>query len=170
MSQENQQDLLISLLPALKILDQYDRGELLVSSRLQETYPFNYELALQLIDQVRNLLTQSGENVDLFGISNDESLRGIIEALYLSFDGAALYPALEDKAARLLYFVIKDHPFIDGNKRLATSFFAYYLELNGVGLNGHAKSIASLSLYIAQSDPDQFDNLIKIIINYIQSL
>ena len=73
-----------------------------------------------------------GAESDLFGKEKDDSFRGSIGNIYQSYAGQELYPTLEEKAAHLLYFVTKNHSFLDGNKRIAATIFLYFLDKNGV--------------------------------------
>jgi len=110
----------------------------------------------------------------LFGQENSEKLKGILGNILQTFDKKELYPSIEEKAAHLLYFIIKDHPFIDGNKRIASFLFVYFLDKNKYLYreNGEKKindnGLAALSLLIAISDPKEKDKLIKIVTNLLK--
>lgn len=86
-----------------------------------------------------------------------------------SFGGQDLYPSLEEKAAHLLYFVVKDHPFSDGNKRIGAFLFVLYLRVNGLaaGTSLEERTLVALTLLTAASDPNQKDVLIRLIVNLI---
>jgi death-on-curing family protein len=113
------------------------------------------------------------EATELFGLENGEKFKAIIGNIYQTFGGADLYPSLEEKAAHLLYFIIKDHPFIDGNKRVGSIMFIYYLNRNNyLYKNSGEKKIndnalTTLALLIAISDPKEKDKMIKIITNLL---
>jgi prophage maintenance system killer protein len=110
-----------------------------------------------------------GEATDIFGSERNEALAGILGAISQTFDGDDLYPSAEEKAAHLLYFVIKDHPFTDGNKRIGSFLFLYFLQINGllddVGFDN--KALVALALLTAASDPNQKDLLIRLIMNLL---
>ncbi len=104
-------------------------------------------------------LVRKGEAGDLFSNERDGTFQGVLKTIHQTFDGKELYPSLEEKAANLLYFVIKDHTFFDGNKRTGAFLFIWFLQINK-GLfrkNGERKindnALVAIALLIAQSDP-----------------
>lgn len=111
---------------------------------------------------------------DNFGLENGQALRGLIGAISQTFDDKELYPSIEKKAANLLYFVIKDHPFVDGNKRIGSTLFIYFLSKNNYlfKVNGESKindrALVALALLVAVSNPQEKDIIIKLIINLIR--
>jgi prophage maintenance system killer protein len=114
---------------ALDILDQYDYQSLKVTETSgKETYQLTYAEAIEQII----LTKQTYGNSDLFGHEKDESFKSSVSTIYQSFGGVDLYPSIEEKAANLLYFVVKNHSFSDGNKRIAAFLFLYFLEKNRV--------------------------------------
>ncbi len=122
---------------------------------------------------IKKELLAKEEASELFGRENENKLRGIIGNIYQTFGGKELYNSLEEKAAHLLYFVIKAHPFIDGNKRIASFLFVYFLDKNNYlyrptgekKINDNA--LVALSLLIAVSEPKDKDILIGITTNLI---
>jgi prophage maintenance system killer protein len=118
-------------------------------------------------------LLEKKEAGDLFGRERGESFGGIIATLSQAFAGKDLYPSVEAKAAHLLYFVIKDHPFSDGNKRLASFLFVIFLARNKSLLkkNGEKKindnALVALALLIAESEPKQKEVMVKLIMNFL---
>jgi len=104
-----------------------------------------------------------------FGQERNESLAGIIGAVQQTFDGRDLYPGVEEKAAHLLYFVIKDHPFTDGNKRIGAFLFLLYLDMNGLLDKGSFdnKALVALALLTAAGDPARKDLIIRLIVNLL---
>jgi prophage maintenance system killer protein len=114
-------------------------------------------------------LINHGEAGDLFGQERDHQLQGILGNIDQTFDGQELYPTSEEKAAHLLYFVIKDHPFSDGKKRISSLLFLLFLNENGLlekaGVNDIG--LVALALLIAESDPRQKDLLIRLIMNLL---
>jgi len=118
---------------------------------------------------LRDDLAARGEATELFARERDKGLAGIIGAIHQTFDGRELYPSVEEKAAHLLYFVIKDHPFSDGNKRIGSFLFLIYLQVNGLidAVRFDNKSLVALALLVAASAPAQKDVLIRLIVNLL---
>jgi len=155
---------------ALDILDQYDYQTLKVSETSgKETYQLTYEEAIQQIE----LTKITFGNSDLFGHEKDDSFRSSVSTIYQSFDGVDLYPSIEEKAANLLYFVVKNHSFSDGNKRIAAFLFLYFLEKNRIlfDVDGNKRiadnALVALTLMIAVSKPDEKETMVKVVVNLI---
>ena len=111
-----------------------------------------------------------GDESELFGKEKDDSFKGSIGNIYQSFGGEDVYPTLEEKAAHLLYFVTKNHSFLDGNKRIAATMFLYFLDKNGVLFKNGEKMIedytlVALTIMIAESKPDEMEMMITVIMN-----
>ena len=112
-------------------------------------------------------------NSDLFGHEKDKSFRSSIATIYQTFGKVDLYPSIEEKAANLLQFIVKNHSFSDGNKRIAAFLFLYFLEKNGLLRNGNGdkriadNTLVALTLMIAVSKSEEKDTMIKIIVNLI---
>jgi len=109
----------------------------------------------------------------LFGREKDASLPGSLSAVMQTFGGKDVYPSMEEKAAHLLYFLVKNHSFVDGNKRIAAALFLWFMDKNGrlYGVDG-AKRIAdttlvAITLMVAESKPDQKDILTRLIANLL---
>lgn len=111
---------------ALDLLDDYDHQTMQRPKGSSAVYVLSYDECRRVIESMRF----SGES-DLFGREKDDSFKGSIGNIYQSFGGVELYPTLEEKAANLLYFVTKNHSFLDGNKRIAATLFLYFLDCNG---------------------------------------
>ena len=130
-----------------------------------------YGEAIEAITALKAELMGRGEASDLFGQERSQYLQGILGNLEQTFGGKELYPTIEEKAAHLLYFVIKDHPFSDGNKRIGSFLFLIFLRENNLldqsGINDNA--LVALALLIAESDPKQKDLIIRLIINLLTS-
>lgn len=130
-----------------------------------------YGEAIEAITSLKDELMGRGEASDLFGQERSQHLQGILGNLDQTFGGKELYPTIEEKAAHLLYFVIKDHPFSDGNKRIGSFLFLIFLRENNLldqsGINDNA--LVALALLIAESDPKQKDLIIRLIINLLAS-
>lgn len=149
---------------ALDTMARYDvNGLELIASTHKSSYHLDYESAKILITEVRSALSYS----DIFGQEKDHSLPGIIGNLYQTFEGQELYSSLEEKAANLLYLIIKDHPFVDGNKRIGSILFLYFLELNDIKHNFNTSGIVSLAIMIAMSPREQKEHMVKLITNLI---
>ncbi|MFH0764100.1 MAG: virulence protein RhuM/Fic/DOC family protein [Candidatus Omnitrophota bacterium] len=159
---------------ALTILNKYDSKSLSIAGRKTPTFILTYEHAHNSINDIKSRLCEKGEATELFGQETSHKFKSIIGALYQTFDRKDLYRSIEEKAANLLYLTIKDHPFSDGNKRIASLLFIYYLEKNSYlrKVNGERKindnAIVALSLLIAASDPREKDVMIKIITNLLK--
>ncbi|MBU1566274.1 MAG: CRISPR-associated helicase Cas3' [Proteobacteria bacterium] len=127
-------------------------------------------MAIKAINILKTELSKRGEAGDLFGWERDHQLQGILGNISQTFDGKELYPSAEEKAASLLYFVIKDHPFSDGNKRIGSFLFLVFLEENGLleksGINDNG--LVALALLIAESDPRQKDLLVRLVLNLLK--
>jgi len=112
-------------------------------------------------------------NSNLFGHEKDDSFRSSISTIYQTFGGKDLYPSVEEKAANLLYFITKNHSFIDGNKRIAAFLFLYFLERNGALFDKEGNkriadnALVALTLMIAVSQPEEKDIMIKVTVNLI---
>jgi death-on-curing family protein len=158
------------------LLNQFDSNNL-PEENLNEsiTYKIEYRDAAAAIKELKTQLIKKKEASELFGSQKDESFAGILNSIVQTFDGNYLYPSIEEQAAHLLYFVIKNHPFTDGNKRIGAFLFVWFLEKNRHRFkeNGEVKindnGLTALALLIAQSDPNDKELMIKLIINLINS-
>jgi prophage maintenance system killer protein len=157
---------------ALDILDQYDHQVLkLETFTTDELFQITYPEAMKAIDGLREKF--GGSN--LFGNEKDESFQGSLAAIYQTFSGSYVYPGIEEKAANLLYFVIKNHSFSDGNKRIAAFLFVWFLEKNNLLYkeNGSKRiadnALVALTLMIAESKPEEKEMMVKVVANLINS-
>jgi prophage maintenance system killer protein len=155
---------------ALEILDQYDYQTLKIKNTSgKEVYQLTYEEAIKQI----KLVKETYGNSELFGREKDNSFKSSIATIYQTFGGVDLYPSIEEKAANLLYFIVKNHSFSDGNKRIAAFLFLYFLEKNGLLYTETGKkriadnALVALTLMIAVSKPDEKETMIKVIVNLI---
>ena len=159
---------------ALSLLDQYDHQQLKIR-RTTKKIPFalTYEAARRAIDKLGEQSRKKGQSVALFGREKDQSFQGSLGAIYQTFGGKDLYPSIEEKAAHLLYFVIKNHSFIDGNKRIGAFLFLWFLDAGGIlyADDGRKRigdnALVALTLMIAESRSGDKDIIIKIIVNLI---
>ena len=150
---------------ALDLLDAYDHQNMSRPKGNAATYVLTYEECMDIIASMR-----FGNESDIFGKEKDGSFEGSIGNIYQSFAGQDLYPTLEEKAAHLLYFVTKNHSFLDGNKRIAATMFLYFLDRNGVLFIDGEKTIddhtlVALTIMIAESKPDEMEMMITVIMN-----
>jgi len=156
------------------LLQEYDEGDIPISkSSKKGVHVLTYERARIAIDTLRTSLVKKGEASDLFGNERDGSFKGIVKTVYQTFGGKELYISLEEKSAHLLYFIIKDHPFSDGNKRIAALLFVIFLEQNNIARrkNGERKindnTLVALALLVAKSDPKEKDQIVALITQLI---
>jgi DNA ligase (NAD+) len=153
------------------ILIKYDEDRLLITNDQQsDIFTLSYSSATAAIKSIKHELGCKGESIELFGNEKDNSLKGILGSIYQTFDGSDLYPSLEEKAAHLIYFVIKNHPFSDGNKRIGCFLFLLFMQKNRTVLSNmpSPEALTAMALLIAESDPGQKSLIIKLIINLIK--
>lgn len=134
-----------------------------------ETITFDYSEAIKAINQLKNDLVAKKEASALFGNQKDEQLVGILASLNQTFDGTTVYKTHIERAAHLLYFVIKDHPFNDGNKRIGCFLFLIYLhKVNLKSLIPENNSLIAMALLVAESDPKHKDLIIQLVMRLIK--
>lgn len=156
---------------ALDTLDHYDYQDLTIAKTTTKQVSFHatYENAMDAIDALREKFGGSA----LFAHEKDESFHSSIGQIYQTFDGQDLYPSIEEKAAMLLYLVVKNHSFSDGNKRIAAMLFLWFLSNNGIlyAEDGHKRiadnTLVALTLMIAESRPEEKDVMVKVVVNLI---
>ena len=157
----------------LTLLEQYDKEKVAIRRKGKGKFVLTYDGARRVIAEVKKELTEKKEAGTLFGQEYEERLQGIVGSVYQTFGGKHLYPSLEEKAAHLLYFIIKDHPFADGNKRIGSFLFVYFLDRNNYlhkkseekKINDNA--LTALALLIAVSDPKEKEKMINIVTNLL---
>jgi len=159
---------------ALSILDQYDHQSLKISKTTKKKYfLITYEEARKAIDTLGEQSRKRGQPIGLFGIEKDKSFKSSLGAINQTFGSKELYPSIEEKAAHLLYFVVKNHSFTDGNKRIGAFLFIWFLDANGLlytkGGNKRIgdNALVALTLMIAESKPKEKEMIIKVIVNLI---
>jgi prophage maintenance system killer protein len=157
---------------ALDLLDQYDYHRLEIpENKREEVFRLSYNEAKDLIKKVKSIY----DTTELFGKEKDKSFESSISTIYQTHEGQDLYPSLEEKAANLLYFITKNHSFIDGNKRIAAFIFLYFLDRNGILFDSNGgkiiddNALVALTILIAVSDPEEKDTLIKVIVNLLSN-
>ena len=158
------------------LLNQFDSNSL-PEEKLNEniSYEIQFDEAIAAINELKKLLIKKKEASSLFGNRKDESFDGILKSVIQTFDGQYLYKSIEEQAAHLLYFVIKNHPFTDGNKRIGAFLFVWFLEKNkhrfkkSGELKINDNALVALALLVAQSNPDDKEIMIKLVVNLIRS-
>ena len=153
----------------LELLDDYDHETLDTAGKTsRRTVAVNKEQYLTLIEAMRTEFSSK-----VFGKPKDASFDSSISQIYQEFGGKELYPTLEEKASMLLYLIVKNHSFVDGNKRIAAACFLYFLEQNGLLHDSSGESIisndtlASITLFIAVSKPDEMETVKKVIVSIL---
>lgn len=152
---------------ALDLLDDYDHQRIAKPKGRAATYVLEYDECRSLIASMR-----FSRDSDLFGVEKDDSFRSSIAAIYQGFGGQEMYPTLEEKAANLLYFVVKNHSFHDGNKRIAAALFLYFLNMNDALWADGAKRISdsalvALTIMIAESKPDEKEAMVALAMSFL---
>ncbi len=166
-------NLLSSYAKTLTILGEYDKGKIKETKGVKSKFVLTYKNCSRIIAELKKELTLKKEASNLFGQERSGVFEGIIRGLYQTFGGKKLYPTIEDKASHILYLIIKDHPFADGNKRSGAFLFVYFLDKSDYlyRQNGEKKisdnALTALALLIAESNPKEKGIMIKIIKNLL---
>ena len=154
---------------ALQLLDQYDHQSLEKPEGNTPVYRITYEECKKMVDHMRDTFAS-----DVFGVEKEPGkVEGILAAVYQNVFGMEVYPSLEEKAANLLYFMIKDHPYADGCKRIAASLFLEFLDKNNMLFKNGTKVISdgalvAITLMIAESDPKEKDVMVILVMNLLR--
>lgn len=167
-------NLLADYSKTLSLLEQYDTGKLSKPKGLKAPFILKYEDCTRIISELKKELIIKKESGDLFGQERGGTFEGIIKGLYQTFGKKELYQTIEDKVSQLFYLVIKDHPFSDGNKRIASFLFVYFLDkckylFRQTGerkINDNA--LTALALLIAESNPKEKDVMVALIAQLIK--
>ena len=157
---------------SFKTLEEYDEGHIdlkfLNKKRRQK------ELTVEMCNSAVEQLRKNVKGGDLFGKMRGKMFEGSLSTIFQSFDGKELYPSVPEKAANLLYFVIKDHPFYDGNKRIGALLFILFLTLNDCHLtaNGETKisdrALTAIALLIAESEPKEKELIVSLVCKLLE--
>lgn len=152
---------------ALNLLDDYDHRSVEKPKGTTDDKIITYE---ECMDIIRKLKFNSDS--DLFALERNEGLKAILGAIYQSFDGKDVYPSIEEKAANFLYMIVKNHVFIDGNKRIAATLFIYFLNYYNILYKDEVKvidnnTLVSLTLLIAESNPLEKEILTDLVMNFL---
>ena len=151
---------------ALLLLDQYDHQVLCKPDGNKPIYRITYEECVRMVGKMKDSF-----DTDVFGVEKESGkVAGIIDSVYQSAFGQDAYPSVEEKAANLLYFMIKDHPYADGCKRIAASLFLEFLDKNNALFKDNGKrfsdgTLVALTLMIAESKPEEKDIMVKLVMN-----
>ncbi|MCI6089682.1 MAG: virulence RhuM family protein [Solobacterium sp.] len=152
---------------ALSLLDDYDHGTISKPKGTSSIYQLTYKECRDLIDSMKF-------NSSVFGIEKEKGkLEGIIASIYQNVFGEELYPSIEEKAANLLYFIIKDHPFADGCKRIGASLFLEFLNKNNhLIIDGKQiisnSALVAITLMIAESRPEEKETMVRLVMNFLR--
>ena len=155
---------------ALSLLDDYDHGCIYKPKGKDSIYQLTYEECRTLIDSMKY-----GGFSDVFGVEKEPGkLNGIIAAVYQNVFGQEIYPSIEEKAANLLYFLVKDHPFVDGCKRIGASIFLEFLNKNQhLIIDGKQiisdSALVAITLMIAESRPEEKETMVKLVMNFLKA-
>lgn len=161
---------------SFELLNKYDTDDLTLDSLNNEIiYVINYSDVKNAVSRLKKNLKSKGEASELFGNEKDKSFEGILGSISQTVFGELAYPTVEQQAAQLLYSIIKGHAFSDGNKRIGSFVFVWFLEQNNIHLTNEGdrkvndNTLVALALAVAQSLPEQREIIIKLIINLIKN-
>jgi death-on-curing family protein len=161
---------------SFELLEKYDKDTLSFENlRRDVIYVINYKDVKKAIQRLKSDLIEKGEASELFGNERDELFKGILGSVSQTVFGELAYPSIEEQATQLLYSIIKGHPFSDGNKRIGSFIFVWFLEQNKYHLNekGERKindnTLVAIALTVAQSPPEQRETIQKLIMNLIKN-
>lgn len=161
---------------SFELLNQYDTEELSMEGLNEDViYIINYNDVKKAIQELKKSLIEKGEASEIFGNEKDKSFEGILGSISQTVFGQLAYPTVEEQATQLLYSIIKGHAFSDGNKRIGSFVFVWFLEQNKYHKNQKGKrkiddnTLVALALAVAQSLPEQRELIIKLIINLIKN-
>ena len=152
---------------ALNLLDDYDHRCVVKPKGTQNANMLTYPECIDIISKLR-----FNNDSNLFALERNEGLKAILGAIYQSFDGKDVYPSIQEKAANFFYMIIKNHVFIDGNKRIAATLFIYFLDYYKILYKDEKQiidnnTLVALTLLIAQSNPKEKEILIDLIMNFL---
>ena len=167
-------DLVRHYAKAWTLLQRYDDKTLGIYTDITgENFTLGYNEAILAIDELKEALIQKGEASQIFATQKAGEFEGILKNIYQTFGGCELLPTTQEKAANLIYYIIKDHPFNDGNKRIGAFMFILFLSKSGLLYknDGEPKisnnTLAALALLIAQSDPNQKEMIVNLTTNLL---
>ena len=161
-------DIVQSYSRALGLLDDYDHQTILRPDGSHDTYVLTYDECREVISRM-----SFSNGSSLFGIEKDDSFKASIGDIYAGYGGQAAYPTVEEKAANLLYFVVKNHSFLDGNKRIAAAIFLYFLDRNGLLFDAEGnklladEALVALTIMLAESRPQEKELMVSLVMNFL---
>ena len=152
---------------ALNLLDDYDHRTLKKLKGNKIENKISYQDCLNIISKLK-----FNESSNIFALEKDKGLESIINDIYQTFGGEDVYSSIEEKAANFLYMIVKNHVFIDGNKRIAATLFIYFLQFNNILYKDSTpiidnNTLAALTLLIAESNPKEKEIIIDLVINFL---
>lgn len=152
---------------ALNLLDDYDHKSLAKPKGKKDDKKVNYEDCIDIIQKLR-----FNEESDIFAVERDKGLQSIIGNIYQTYGCNDVYTTVEEKAANFLYMIVKNHVFIDGNKRIAATLFIYFLKFHGILYKDNKQlidnnTLTALTLLIAESNPKEKEIIIDLILNFL---
>lgn len=160
--------LILSYAKTWSLLVAYDEGKLEQPKKGKlPIMTLNYDSVVKAISSLKTELASRQEASSLFGNERDQGLSSILSNIEQSFNGEQLYKTAEEKAAHLLYFIIKNHPFTDGNKRIGCFVFLIYLKIQNLPIRLNENGLVALALLIAESDPSHKEMMIRLILNLL---
>lgn len=146
---------------ALNLLDDYDHKRIIKPNVNTESIRITYSECKKIIKDLK-----LNETSELFALERNNGLESIINTIYQTFDNNELYPSIEEKASNLLYLIIKNHVFIDGNKRIAATLFIYFLSIHNK-LYIDNNTLVAITLLIAESNPKEKEIIIDLVMNFL---
>jgi len=167
-------ELLADYSKTLTLLEEYDKNKLRTAKGKRAKFVLEYEDCSRVAAELKKGLIAKKEAADIFGNEIGHQLESIAKNLYQTFSGKDLYKSVEEKAAHILYLIIKDHPFSDGNKRIGSFLFVYFLDKNNYLFrkSGERKindnALAALALLIAASNPKEKEQMVALITQLIK--
>lgn len=152
---------------ALDLLDDYDHRSLTKPKGNKNDKKITYEECTDIIKKLR-----FNEESDIFAVERDKGLKSIISDIYQTYDGKDVYDSIEEKAANFLYLIVKNHVFVDGNKRIAATLFIYFLDYNSILYKNDKQlidnnTLTALTLLIAESNPKEKDIIVDLVLNFL---
>lgn len=153
---------------ALTLLDDYDHRTVVKPDGIKDNKQITYEECMEIISKLK-----FNSESDIFALERNHGLKSIINNIYLSFDGKDVYTTIEEKAANFLYLIIKNHTFIDGNKRIAATLFIYFLKYYDILIRDGKQvidnnTLVAMTLLIAQSNPKEKEILVDLVMNFLK--
>ena len=152
---------------ALNLLDDYDHKRIVKPNGIKNNKQITYDDCIEVINKLK-----FNNDSNLFALERNQGLKAILGNIYQSFDGVDLYPTIEEKGANFFYLIIKNHSFIDGNKRIAATLFIYFLNFYNILFRDNIQvidnnTLVALTLLIAQSNPKEKEILIDLVMNFL---